>query len=37
MIQGHSSANQDRLTATEWAIVASFLAFVTLWLGVSFI
>jgi hypothetical protein len=34
--QGKSSTKSGRLTAAEWAIVASSFAFITLWLGISF-
>jgi hypothetical protein len=34
--QGKSSTNSSTLTVAEWAIVASSLAFITLWLGISF-
>jgi hypothetical protein len=37
MIMGNSSVSpSDRLTASEWAAIASSLAFITIWLGISF-
>ncbi len=37
MVPGNSSASPSgRLTASEWAAIASSLAFITIWLGISF-
>jgi hypothetical protein len=37
MALGNSSASPSgRLTAVEWAAIASSLAFITVWLGISF-
>ncbi len=36
MDQIKTAAHSNRLTAAEWMIVATSLAFITLWLGISF-
>jgi hypothetical protein len=37
MFLGNSSVSPSgRLTATEWAAIVSSLAFITIWLGISF-
>ena len=37
MVSGNSSASPSgRLTAAEWAAIVSSLAFITIWLGISF-
>jgi hypothetical protein len=37
MILGHSSMSPSgRLTGPEWAAIASSLAFIAIWLGISF-
>jgi hypothetical protein len=37
MVLNNSSASSaGRLTASEWAAIASSLAFITIWFGISF-
>jgi hypothetical protein len=37
MVLGHSSASPSgKLSGAEWAAIGSSLAFITIWLGISF-